>query len=122
MPTFLVFKNSQVTDTVKGADANALRTVVKRAAAEAARGPAKTSAAFQSKGHVLGNNSASTGSSSSSMPSFDISGITSALNGPGFLSTVIRFLGLYVTSLLSFDSMAAAERSPFAVQDTRKRQ
>ena len=121
MPTFLIFKNASVTDTIRGADANSLRSAVSKAASDAARGPAKTSTAFQSKGHVLGSGGGNAATSNTYMPSFNLSGVTPRLSGQGFLDSVVRFLGLYVTSLFSFDSLAAAERSPFAVQNTGRR-
>lgn len=106
MPTFLVFKNGSVADTIRGANPSALRTAVSRASADAAKGPAKSSASFQSKGYTLG---------STSTPSRPAGG---AALGQGFADSVIRFFGLYLTTLFSFDSYAAAEASPFAVRNT----
>ncbi|KAK7523366.1 thioredoxin-like protein [Phyllosticta citriasiana] len=55
MPTFLILSPTATIATIRGADAAALRNAVSRAAADAAKAPAKASSAFQSTGHVLGN-------------------------------------------------------------------
>jgi thioredoxin 1 len=110
MPTFLVFKNSSVAQTIRGADPNGLRTAVNRAASDAAKGPAKAGTAFQSKGYTLGSESQpsrTTGGPSFQMPNVEL--------GAGFGTDVVRFIGLYFTSLLSLDAYRAAEQSPFAV-------
>lgn len=106
MPTFLVFKNGKVSDTIRGANPSALRTAVSNASRDAANGPAKSSASFSSKGYTLG------GGSTPSRPA----GNGAAL-GAGFGDQVVRFFGLYLTTLFSFDSYSAAEASPFAVRN-----
>lgn len=109
MPTFLVFKNGSVAETIRGANPAALRAAVTKAAADAAKGPARASTAFQSKGHVLGN---AGGASSSS--SGDWAWNLTQRRG-GLLDTMVRFVALYVITLFSFDAFAAARESPFNV-------
>ncbi|KAB2573104.1 Thioredoxin [Lasiodiplodia theobromae] len=112
MPTFLVFKNGSVTETIRGANPAALRAAVTKAAADAAKGPGRASTAFQSKGHVLGN--AGGASSSSSATTGDWAWNLTQRRG-GLLDTVVRFVALYVITLFSFDAFAAARESPFNV-------
>ena len=52
MPTFLIFKNSTVANTLRGANPQGLKSAVEAAARDAKNGPAKQSAAFGTKGHV----------------------------------------------------------------------
>lgn len=117
MPTFLVLKNGAVTDTIRGANPSALRAAVTKAAADAAKGPGPTSAAFSSQGRTLGGAGNTLGGGARPgervgaawrMPSF--------APGPGVLGTAARFVGLYVTSLFSLDAYVAAERSGFSVK------
>jgi hypothetical protein len=110
MPTFLVFKNGSVIDTIKGANPSALRTAVSTAAREAATGPAKSSASFSSKGYTLGGGST---------PSGPAGGV--AALGTGVADQMVRFFGLYLTTLFSFDAYTAAEASPFAVRNAGRR-
>ena len=112
MPTFLVFKNGSVSETIRGANPAALRAAVTKAAADAARGPGRARAAFQSKGHVLGSDNGAGASSSSS--GGDWAWNLMQRRG-GVLDTAVRFLALYFTTLFSFDAFAAARESPFNV-------
>ena len=115
MPTFLIFKNGGVTDTIRGANPSALRNAVSKASSDAGNGPAASSASFKSKGYTLGSDS-----SSSSRPA-NTSGGAAFLGGlgqggaTGLADSMTRFFGLYLTTLFSFDAYAAAEASPFAV-------
>ncbi|KAF1811572.1 thioredoxin-domain-containing protein [Eremomyces bilateralis CBS 781.70] len=109
MPTFLVFRNSTVTQTIRGADAAALRAAVRAAAQSAGKA---SGAAFTSKGHVLGSGSTTRPATRSSIGG----SLTGLLPGGGLIDTVVRFVALYVTSLFSFDSYRAAELSPFALR------
>ena len=121
MPTFLIFKNGTVSNTLRGANPAALRSAVMTASADAARGPAKASASFASKGHVLGSEK----SASTSTPSSRSSGVVGAPIGQwslaGLMDTVGRFFGLYVTTLLSLDPKAVAEVSPYRAPEGMKR-
>jgi hypothetical protein len=128
MPTFIIFKNSKVSNTIRGADPNQLRSAIMAAAADAAKGPARQSAAFQSAGRTLGSDNSSSSSSSNksgsrassaraggalgwlggfnfAMPEFRVGG--------GLQGLVVRFVGLYLTSLFSVDAYGAAEASAF---------
>ncbi|KAF2089666.1 thioredoxin-domain-containing protein [Saccharata proteae CBS 121410] len=108
MPTFLIFKNSSVSETIRGANPAALRSAVLKCSADAAKGPGRQSASFTSKGHVLGS-----GSGSSSMTrdwGFQVQ------RHGSLLDTLVRFVALYFTSLFAFDAYQAAQASPFSVQ------
>ena len=118
MPTFLVIKSSSVVETIRGANPTALRTAVLAAAADAAKGPAASAGAFFSgKGQTLG--SASTPSATRhSGPNLGaaVSSPAAFGQGSGLPQTVVRFLGLYFTTLFSTEPAAAAKASPFKVQ------
>ncbi|KAK3115063.1 hypothetical protein LTR53_005982 [Teratosphaeriaceae sp. CCFEE 6253] len=125
MPTFLILKGSSVKETVRGANATALRTAVLSAAADAAKGPAKSSGAtFTGKGQTLGSESGPAGlrnsapASASALPDAGamLSSPAQFAQGRGLPQTVVRFLGLYLTSLFSLEPDAAAAASPFAVK------
>ena len=124
MPTFLILKGSAVKETVRGANATALRTAVLSAAADAAKGPAKASAGFSGKGQTLGSESAAGGGSASRsvrapvMPDMGamLSSPAQFSQGRGLPQTIVRFLGLYLTTLFSLEPVRAAEESPFAVK------
>lgn len=130
MPTFLVLKGSKVIETVRGANPSALRSAILSAAADAAKDPAKSSASpvFSSKGQTLGG-AASSGSgravSSPSIPSLNLGQLFSApasfAQGQGLPATIVRFLGLYISTLFSFDPNKTAEDSPFAMKRTNVR-
>lgn len=121
MPTFLILKSGSVVETVRGANPTALRTAILSAAASAARGPARSSASFSGTGKMLG--SGGTGASagrSVQAPSMDFGALlaspASFSQGRGLPHAVVRFLGLYFTSLFSLEPAKAAEGSPFAVR------
>ncbi|KAL9108721.1 MAG: hypothetical protein Q9227_006517 [Pyrenula ochraceoflavens] len=117
MPTFLIFKNGRVANTLRGADPNGLRSAVMKASSDAAVGPARESPAFTSKGHVLGSeNARSRPSTTSSGP-----GMALPANMQGLVDNVINFLGLYFVSLFSLDPYAAAESSRFNLTGVRRR-
>lgn len=116
MPTFLVVKNGSVAKTIRGADASALRSAITAAAADAAKGSGASGAAFRSKGQVLGD-----GDAKASRPARGGRGGgggggagLSLLSGSPAVDDVLRFVALYFTTLLSFDSSAAAAASPFS--------
>ena len=127
MPTFLVLKGSSVKETVRGANATALRTAVLSAAADAAKAPAKSSIGFSGKGQTLGSESGAAEGGSTSRPVAgptmpDVGAMLSSpaafAQGRGLPQTVVRFLGLYFTSLFSLEPLKAAEDSPFAIKKT----
>lgn len=122
MPTFLILKGSSVKETVRGANATSLRTAVLSAAADAAKGSAKSGVAFSSKGQTLGSGTAG-GSTSRPvrapvMPDMGamLSSPGSFAQGSGFPQMIVRFLGLYFSTLFSLEPLKAAEESPFAVK------
>ncbi|ORX96590.1 thioredoxin-like protein [Clohesyomyces aquaticus] len=117
MPTFLVLKSSVVTETIRGANPSALTAAVNKAAADAARGPAKPGVSFQSKGYTLGSST----TPSRPVGESPLAGLSRMMTGNGGLGDlVMRFLGLYFTSLFTFDSWSAAEQSPFNVRAGRR--
>ena len=127
MPTFLILKGSSVKETVRGANATALRTAVLSAAADAAKAPAKSSIGFSGKGQTLGSEAGAAGGDSASRPVAgpimpDVGAMLSSpaafAQGRGLPQTVVRFLGLYFTSLFSLEPLKAAEDSPFAIKQT----
>ena len=123
MPTFLILKGSTVVETVRGANATALRTAILSAAANAAKGTAKSSASFSGKGQALGSSDASTGSRTFSAPSVDFGALFASpaafAQGRGLPSTIVRFIGLYISTLFSLEPAQAAQESPFAVKTVR---
>ena len=106
MPTFLILKNGSVNNTIRGANTSALRSAVMAASSDAVKGPAKQSAVFSSKGQVLGDSSSKPRSTSSNALSFSLPS--------GFFDDAVRFVALYMTTLLSFDASNAARASPFS--------
>jgi hypothetical protein len=125
MPTFLILKGSSVKETVRGANATALRTAVLSAAADAAKGSAKAGPGFSGKGQTLGSqpSDGSTGSAGRqvnvpAMP--DVGALLSSpaafAQGQGLPQTILRFLGLYFTTLFSLEPERAAQESPFAIR------
>ena len=141
MPTFLIIKNASVINTIKGANAAALRTAIMSASADAAKLPAKTGAgagagagaSFTSGGgRVLGTGSTPAASGGSMLDRLGIkfgsgSGSAARANGTGSVSVpgglagaVVRFVGLYLTTLLSFDAYKAAETSPLAIRQAAR--
>lgn len=114
MPTFLIFKNSSVANTIRGANPSGLKSAVQAAANEAKNGPASTGAMFGGKGRTLG---AGGSSSSSGGGAGGAQGAADALlTGTAFADTVVRFVALYFTTLFSMDAHAAARDSPFSVR------
>jgi len=136
MPTFLIIKNGSVTSTIRGANPNALRTAIMAASADAAKSPAKSAAGGSSGasftsggGRVLGTGSAPKSGGGSMLESLGIklgggsgggSGGSNVSVPGGVLGTVVRFVGLYLTTLVSFDAYKAAEASPLAVRQAAR--
>jgi len=120
MPTFLVIKNSKVSENVRGANPAALRSAVSKAASDAKNAAPKQPAAFQSKGQTLGSGSGQTvgggRTTGGGIGGLNAMGLS---NFGGLPDVVVRFVALYFTSLLSFDAMAAAEASSFAIRQRR---
>ena len=124
MPTFLILKGNSVKETVRGANAAALRTAVLSAAADAAKGPARSSASFSGAGKTLGSSEGAGGAASrpvaAGLPSVDVRAMLSSpghyAQGRGLPQMIVRFLGLYLQTLFSLDPIKTAGESPFAVK------
>jgi thioredoxin 1 len=115
MPTFLIFKNGKVIDTIRGANPSALRTAVTRAASSANAGPTASGAAFQNKGYRLGADGTATTNAAGAgwtLPTGDAGGLADSM---------VRFFGLYFSTLFSFDAYAAAQASPFSINNAGRR-
>ena|ERR1700761_3851099 len=114
MPTFLVFNSGRVTETIRGANAGALRAAVTRASSgsgSSSGGPSGSN--FGSKGYRLGNEG--------DRKTQTVGGGLPAMGGLGDTAdAMVRFMGLYVTTLFSFDAYAAAEASPLSVRNNRR--
>lgn len=128
MPTFLVLKGSTVVNTVRGANPSALRAAILSAAASAAKAPGKASASFSGKGQALGGAGSDglpprTANSSFAAPRLDLSALlaspASFAQGRGYAASIVRFVGLYLTTLLSLDPTKAAQESPFAMKKAK---
>ncbi|KAH8667385.1 thioredoxin-like protein [Tricladium varicosporioides] len=98
MPTFLIFKNGTVIQTIKGADQRGLTTAIENAVRLA--GPAQPT--FSSQGRTLGGTAPR-------------ASLNRPVNWSSYTDTVITFLMLYFASLFSLDAYKACEDSPFNV-------
>jgi hypothetical protein len=137
MPTFLILKGSTTVSTIRGANPPALRSAILSASAEAAKLSAKSAsgtssgASFTSSGgRVLGTGAPpKSGGGGSMLERLGLGKVTGSSGGSagnangvsvnvpgGVMGTVTRFVGLYLTTLLSFDALKAAEGSPLAVR------
>ena len=123
MPTFLVLRGSSVVETIRGANPTALRTAVLSAAANAVKGPAKSTASFSGTGKTLSSSQAAGGPSGGKSvqgPLVDFGALFASpaafAQGRSLPSIIVRFLGLYLSTLFSLEPAKAAEESPFAVK------
>ncbi|KAI1080587.1 thioredoxin [Whalleya microplaca] len=116
MPTFLVFKNGSVIDTIQGANPPALTAAVEKAVKLA--GTSAPGASFKTPGRTLGAPSSGAPARSSG----------NTLGGRGrswnfspfhFFNAILTFFGLYFVSLFSFDPYKSAENSDFNVNKPR---
>ncbi|KAI0502992.1 thioredoxin-like protein [Xylaria bambusicola] len=117
MPTFLIFQNGSVIETIRGANPPALTAAVEKAVKLA--GTAAPGASFAMPGRTLGGGSAS--SNTPARRSGNTLGSQSWTNFSAFnfLNALLTFFGLYIVSLLSFDPYKAAERSDFNLNKPR---
>ncbi|KAI0203405.1 mitochondrial small ribosomal subunit Rsm22-domain-containing protein [Astrocystis sublimbata] len=120
MPTFLVFKNGSVADTIRGANPPALTAAVEKAVKSA--GVTAPGASFAMPGRTLGGS----GGSGNTAPGRRAGGNTlgggrswSSFSLFHFFNALLTFFGLYFVSLLSFDPYKAAERSDFNLHKPR---
>ena len=100
MPTFLVLKKDSVVKTIRGANPAALQSAVSDIVKESGAASSFSS----SSGHVLGSSSQASKRSSPQQP----------FTGQGLMAAIIRFVMLYITTLLSLDPVAAAQSSPYS--------
>ncbi|KAI2634793.1 thioredoxin-domain-containing protein [Hypomontagnella submonticulosa] len=116
MPTFLIFKNGSVIETIQGANPPALTSAVEKAVKLA--NVTAPGASFQSPGRTLG-----AGSSSSGTPARrsgqTLGGRPWKFSPFHFFNAILTFFGLYFTSLFSFDPYKSAEQSTFNVNNPR---
>jgi thiol-disulfide isomerase/thioredoxin len=95
MPTFLIFNNGSVINTIQGANPPALTSAVEKAVKLAGAGPATGGALFGTPGQKLGGDpiAAPAGRATVSRPlRWDLNNL---------MKTLITFLGLYFVSLIS---------------------
>jgi len=118
MPTFLVLKNGTVVETIRGANPSALRSAVSRASSDTGKSAGGSSGAFSSTGYKLGSGPGDSRPVRNG-PSF-MGGLGAGAGAGGFADTAVRFMGLYLTTLFSFDAYSAAEASPFKVSGQRR--
>lgn len=111
MPTFMIFRNGEVINTIKGADPRGLTVAVTDAAGSA---QAKAPAYLNTPGRTLG-----------SSPPAAAAG--APLKAPRkaapwsigrFINAILTFLGLYFVSLFALDPKKAAEESMFNIHST----
>ncbi|KAI0119681.1 thioredoxin-domain-containing protein [Daldinia grandis] len=114
MPTFLIFKNGSVIETIQGANPQALTSAVEKAVKLAT--VSAPGASFTTPGRTLG------GPSSSATP---VRRGGQALGGQpwkfspfNIINAILTFFGLYFVSLFSFDPYKAAERSQFNLNNS----
>lgn len=116
MPTFLILRSpNTVLETLRGANPSALRAAILSAAATASKAPPASRAAFTGKGQTLGAGPAARAPVLDNVGALWASPAAFA-QGRGWVSTVVRFVGLYVVSLVSLEPAGAAGGSGFAVQ------
>lgn len=85
MPTFMIFRNSTVIETIRGADARKLTSAIENAVRNA--GPAKPT--YSSVGRTLGGTPANG------------TRLAKPWNVTGFVQAITSFIGLYLVSLFS---------------------
>ncbi|KAK3372379.1 thioredoxin-like protein [Podospora didyma] len=106
MPTFLIFHNGSVINTIQGANPPALSSAVERAVKLAGAGAAP-GVVFGTPGQRLGGTGLAAPGRTTSVAR------TMAWDLNNLINTIIAFFGLYFVSLLSLDPYKAAENSPF---------
>ncbi|OTA62659.1 thioredoxin [Hypoxylon sp. EC38] len=115
MPTFLIFKNGSVVDTIQGANPPALTSAVEKAVKLAST--AAPGASFSTPGRTLGGGSSSGASTRRSGQAFG--GQPWKFSPFHFFNAILTFFGLYFVSLFSFDPYKAAEKSQFNINRPR---
>ncbi|KAI1098323.1 thioredoxin [Jackrogersella minutella] len=115
MPTFLIFKNGSVIETIQGANPPALSAAVEKAVKLAT--VSAPGASFGTPGRTLGGVSASGTAARRSGQAFG--GRPWRFSPFHFFNAILTFFGLYFVSLFSFDPYQAAEKSQFNVNNPR---
>ncbi|KAI0116645.1 thioredoxin [Hypoxylon sp. NC0597] len=115
MPTFLIFKNGSVIDTIQGANPPGLTSAVEKAVKLAST--AAPGASFNTPGRTLGGASASRTPARRSGQA--LGGQPWKFSPFHILNAILTFFGLYFVSLFSFDPYKAAEKSQFNVNNPR---
>ncbi|KAI1392449.1 thioredoxin [Hypoxylon trugodes] len=114
MPTFLIFKNGAVAETIQGANPPALIAAVEKAVKLA--GTSAPGASFKTPGRTLGGSSSGASTRRSGQA---FGGQPWKFSPFHFFNVIITFFGLYFVSLFSFDPYKAAEKSHFNVNNPR---
>ncbi|KAI2604816.1 thioredoxin [Hypoxylon fragiforme] len=117
MPTFLVFKNGAVIDTIQGANPPALTAAVEKAVKLA--GNTAAGASFKTPGRTLGGPAASSGTPGRRSGGQTLGGRPWKFSPFHIFNAILTFFGLYFASLFSFDPYKAAESSSFNVHRPR---
>ncbi|KAI2466500.1 thioredoxin [Annulohypoxylon bovei var. microspora] len=117
MPTFLIFKNGSVIETIQGANPPALSSAVEKAVKLAGTSaPGASGASFKTPGRTLGGSPPSSGTPARrSGQAFG--GQPWRFSPIHFFRAILTFFGLYFVSLFSFDPYKAAEKSQFNVNN-----
>ncbi|ETS73952.1 hypothetical protein PFICI_13818 [Pestalotiopsis fici W106-1] len=122
MPTFLIFKNGSVIETIQGANPPALTAAVEKSVKLA--GTSAPGASFKTPGRTLGGTGPATTSSRWGGGGGRSLGGSSRFSSFNVLNALLTFFGLYIVSLFSasfqnFDPYKAAENSDFNVHKPR---
>ena len=106
MPTFMIFKNGSVVNTIKGADPRALTAAIESAAKSA------VPSYLSNPGRTLGSAPASASAGPSGVRQ------ASSWSFNAILNAIITFFGLYFISLFALDPSKAAQESMFNINST----
>ncbi|TGJ78899.1 hypothetical protein E0Z10_g9859 [Xylaria hypoxylon] len=100
MPTFLIFKNGSVVETIRGANPPSLTAAVEKAVKLA--GTAAPGASFSIPGRTLGGSGSSGATPARRSGSNTLGGRSWTSFSPfNFINSLLTFFGLYIVSLLS---------------------
>ncbi|KAI1779184.1 thioredoxin-domain-containing protein [Hypoxylon cercidicola] len=115
MPTFLVFKNGAVIETIRGANPPALTAAVEKAVKLAGASAGGGGVSFRSPGRTLGAGTGAPARRSGQA----FGGRPWNVTPFHFFNAILTFFGLYFVSLFSFDPYKAAESSQFNLNNPR---
>ncbi|CAJ2504162.1 Uu.00g115560.m01.CDS01 [Anthostomella pinea] len=117
MPTFLIFQNGSVIETIQGANPPALTAAVDKAIKLA--GTSAPGASFKTPGRTLGGEPARATPARRGGGQTLGGGRSWNLSSFNIINFLLTFFGLYFASLFSFDPYKAAELSDFNVNKPR---